>query len=688
MAVIVLISAVIAPVSAAATPQKPAVAGDHHEGEAADIVVTGIRRNREDVLGGVTVLSSETLAREVRSTIGETLAKQPGVSATSFGPNASRPIIRGLGGERIRVLTDGIGSLDVSTSSADHAVAINPLTAERIEVLRGPAALLFGSSAIGGVVNVIDQRIPRSAPRGPVHLDAIGTLGSAADERAVNLTLDVPIVSKLILHGDGSWFKSSDLKIGGAVLSKALRAEARASADPEVRALAELKDVLPNSAAKSSEVAGGLAWVDGALNVGIAVSRLNNLYGVPVRYSLEPGVEGEKVRLDVRQTRLDARAEVPLGSGFLDQIRLRGGKVDYRHDEIDQSGVIGTSFFSTGAEGRLELVQRTRSGFGGAFGAQLLDRRVKIRGAEKYLPDNRLRQFGLFALQNYAAGPWRAEIGGRAEFSRPTAKQDDFLGTPEQRRRFTTYSASAGGSRDIGAGVRAGLSLSYSERAPGPDELYANGPHAGTQAFEIGNPDFTKERSTGIELSLKRGSGPFTFGANAYTTRFSDFIYLARTGAIREDLPVYEYRQGRSRFTGFEVEARAKVGEYAGIEWAVEGVADYVRARISGFGPAPQIPPLRLLGAIEGRKGKIDGRLEIERSFAQRRNAAIETETASFTLVGASMNWRPLTDRPELTVGLAANNLFDVDARRHSSLLKDYAPLPGRDLRLTVKVGL
>ena len=214
------------------------------------------------------------------------------------------------------------------------------------------------------------------------------------------------------------------------------------------------------------------------------------------------------------------------------------------------------------------------------------------------------------------------------------------------------------------------------------------GPHAGTQAFEIGNPDFAKERSTGIELSLKRGSGPFTFGVNAYTTRFSDFIYLARTGAIREDLPVYEYRQGRSRFTGFEVEARAKAGEYAGIDWAVEGVADYVRARISGFGPAPQIPPLRLLGAIEGRKGKMDGRLEIERSFAQRRNAAIETETSGFTLVGASMNWRPLADRPELTVGLAANNLFDVDARRHSSLLKDYAPLPGRDLRLTVKVGL
>lgn len=683
-----ILAAVLAaqPAPAPADPpagQAPAAQGDHHP-DRGEIVVTGVRRNREDILGGVSVLSSDTLAREVRSTIGETLARQPGVSATSFGPNASRPIIRGLGGERIRVLTDGIGSLDVSASSADHAVAINPLTAERIEVLRGPAALLFGSSAIGGVVNVIDSRIPRNDPETPFHLDAMGTLGSAADERGLNATLDVPLISKLVLHGDASWFKTNDLEIGGHVLSSNLRAEARASGNPDIAALADLKGVLPNSAAESSEFAGGLAWVDGSLNVGFAVSRLNNLYGVPVRYSLEPGGEAEEVRLDVRQTRYDARAEIPL-SGFLDQVRLRGGVVDYRHDELEDTGEIGTSFFSNGAEGRAEFVQRTTDGWGGAFGAQYLTRKVRIRGEEKFLPDNRLRQVGLFVLQHYATGPWRAEVGGRVEFTRATAREDADLFTPDQRRSFTSYSASVGGSRDIGGGMRAGLNLSYTERAPAPDELFANGPHAGTQAFEIGNPDFDKERSTGIEATLKRTAGPVTFGLNLYHTRFSDFIYLAPTDLVEDDLPVFVYRQNSARFTGFELEAAARLGQALGAEWSVEGVADYVHARVSGFGPAPQVPPLRLLGAIEAKRGPVDGRLEVERSFAQRRNAPVETETDGFTLVNAALNWRPLRDRPELTLGVSANNLFDVNARRHTSLLKDYAPLPGRDFRLTAR---
>lgn len=252
-------------------------------------------------------------------------------------------------------------------------------------------------------------------------------------------------------------------------------------------------------------------------------------------------------------------------------------------------------------------------------------------------------------------------------------------------RRFTSFSGSVGGTYAVGAGIRAGLNVSYTERAPSPDELFANGPHAGTQAFEIGNTEFGKERSVGIEATLRRAAGPFTFAASLYHTRFGDFIYLAPTGEIEDDLPVYQYRQSRARFTGFEVEARAEAGQAAGVDWSVEGVADYVRATVRNFGPAPQIPPLRLLGAVEGRRGSVDGRLEVEHSFAQRRNAPVETETNAFTLVNASLNWRPLPERPELTLGLAANNLFDVNARRHTSLLKDYAPLAGRDFRLTAR---
>src|SRR4051812_19902786 len=229
-----------APDAAPTPPPPPAPAAQ--DDPAQQIVVTGFRRNRADVLSGTSVVSGVELTRDLRPTIGETLSHQPGVSATSFGPNASRPVLRGFQGERIRVLTDGIGSLDVSNTSADHAVAINPLTADRIEVLRGPAALLFGSAAIGGVVNVIDARIPRRIPHEGAHVTGILTYGSASDERSGNVTVDVPVGSEFVIHADGNYSKTGDLRIGGYVLTPELRAEAEASGDPAIRALANLKD--------------------------------------------------------------------------------------------------------------------------------------------------------------------------------------------------------------------------------------------------------------------------------------------------------------------------------------------------------------------------------------------------------------------------------------------------------------
>lgn len=687
LAVLLAATASPAVLASAQTAAQPASRNsDHDATQNQDIVVTGIRRNREDVLGGISVVSGEELQRDLRSTIGETLIRQPGVSATSFGPNSSRPILRGLGGERVRVLTDGIGSLDVSTSSVDHAVAINPLTADRIEVLRGPAALLFGSSAIGGVVNVIDSRIPRSMPESPLHIDVLGTLGSAADERSANARIDVPVGQNLVLHADGSLFKSNDVRTGGYILSPALRAEAAASADPEIRELATLRGDLPNSAAKSSEIAGGVAYIDGGFNIGASIARFDNLYGAPVRYSLDPAAEAEEVRLDQKQTRFDVRAEIPVG-GFLDQVKARGGAVRYRHDELEESGEIGTTFRSRGEEGRIEAVQRTVNGWGGGFGVQYLDRRVSVVGEEKYLPANQQRQIGLFTLQNYETGPLRAEIGARVERSRLTAEADADLGNPTLKRTFTSLAGSIGGSVSVAAATRAGLNLSYSERAPSTDELFANGPHAGTQAFEIGNPGFGKERSLSVEASLRRSSGPLTFGLNVYHTRFTDFIYLQPTDQVEDDLPVYFYRQSDARFTGFELEGRARLGTFGGVELAADAQADYVRATVKGFGPAPQIPPLRLLGGVDARAGALDGRIEVEHSFAQNRNAPVETDTEGFTLLNASVNWRPLQERPQLTLGLQANNLFDVEARRHTSLLKDYAPIAGRDLRLTARLA-
>ncbi|HXG81023.1 MAG TPA: TonB-dependent receptor [Sphingomicrobium sp.] len=665
----------------------PAAQDEDHHDHADEIVVTGVRKREGDVLGGLSVLDSEELARELRPSIGETLARQPGVSASSFGPTASRPILRGLSGDRIRVLTDGIGSFDVSASSPDHAVAINPLTAERIEVLRGPAALLYGSSAIGGVVNVIDRRIPREEPEGGYDVNGLLEYATAAEERSANLSVDGEAVDHIVIHADGNWSKSDDLRTSGHLLTRELREEAAASPFPEIQELADLKGELPNTAAKSWELAGGVAYVDGDLNVGVSATRHDALYGVPIRFSLDPEIEAEAPTIDVKQTRYDARAEVPL-SGFLSQVRLRGGYAKYRHNEIEDTGEIASTFRSKGGEGRAEIVQTERKGWGGTSGVQYVDREVSIDGEEKFLPDSTQRQTGLFTMQSLVKGPLRLEGGLRVEFSKAKADQDEDLGTEAMSRSFTTVSASAGAAYEFSPGWRAGVTLSRSARAPSIDELFANGPHAGTQAFEVGDPDLDPEKSVGIEASVRKHSGPLKLTTTAYYNRFSNFIFQAPTGETEDDLPVYQYLQGKADYYGFEVEAEAELGNAMGIHWDADFVADYVHAKVKEFGPAPQIPPLRLLGGISANGGPVEGRLEVEHAFRQNRNAPLETETEGYTLVNASLDWHPLKDNERLTLGIAANNIFDVVARRHSSLLKDYAPLAGRDIRLTASFGL
>jgi iron complex outermembrane receptor protein len=676
------------PTPAEQSPDPPA-ARDHgdHAGEESAIVVTGVRRKREDVLSGTSVMTGASLAENMRPTIGETLASLPGVSATSFGPNASRPVLRGFQGERVRVLTDGIGSLDVSNTSADHAVAINPLTADRIEVLRGPAALLFGSSAIGGVVNVIDARIPRRIPDEAVHAQGIAAYGSAADERSLNGLVDVPLGGGFVVHFDGNHSRTHDLRIGGYVLSPELRRQALASPEPEVRALAALRGRLPNTAARTSDLAAGVAWIDGDSNAGISVNRYASLYGVPIRFSLDPAAEAEAARIDVRQTRADIRAEIGAGSGLVESVRLRGGWSDYRHDELEEDGAAGTTFLNQGYEARLELVQRTSRGFGGAFGAQYFRRSLDVVGDEKFLPPNRTWQLGLFVLESFVSGPVRAEAGVRYERQSVRADADADLGNPALQRAFDSVSGSIGASYSFGTAFRIGLNASHTERAPAAEELFANGPHAGTQSFEIGDPNLARERSWGLELSLHAHGEGYEIGASIFRSWFRNYIYERRTSEVRDDLPVFRISQGDALYSGIEFEASATAAHIGGFAINLDAVADYIRATIVDSGPVPRIPPLRLLGGIEAQSDTLTARAEAEHVFAQRRLAALETPTGGFTVVNLSINYVPFRLHPNSSVTLSASNIFDVDARRHASFLKDFAPLAGRDVRISARLA-
>jgi iron complex outermembrane receptor protein len=319
---------------------------------------------------------------------------------------------------------------------------------------------------------------------------------------------------------------------------------------------------------------------------------------------------------------------------------------------------------------------------------------VHLSGEEKYLPDSSNRQLGLFTLQSLVRGPVRFEAGLRVESTHLHADEDPQIaanggavGTTPISASFTPVSASLGANFDIASGWRAGLSLSHSERSPAIDELFANGPHGGSETFEVGDPTLGLEKSNAVELSLHHTTGPVHVQGSLYYSKFSNFIFQAPTGEVRDGLPVFEYRQGKADYYGFELQSDAKFGKALGIDWGGEVVTDAVRATIKGFGPAPLIPPLRVIGAITGSRGQIDGRLEVERDFAHNRTAPIETETPGFTLVNASLDWHPFAANPELTLSLQGENLFDVDARRSTSILKDFAPLAGRDIRLSARMS-
>ena len=676
---------------AIATPAwsaEPPQADDAHPQEPTSIIVTApYNRDRAAILAGTSVLTGEALSRDVRTTIGDTLTKLPGVSATSFGPNASRPVLRGFQGERIRVLKDGIGSVDVSNTSVDHPVVVNPLTAERIEVLRGPAALLYGSAAIGGVVNVLDNRIPRHVPDHAIHIDATGTYGSAAQERSVFGQADAPVGPNFVVHVDGSYARTADLDTGNFILSKPLRDQAAASSDPAIRDLATLRGKLENSAAETWEAAAGAALILDGGTIGASYSHYDSLYGVPARYSLDPQIETQTVRLKVKQDRADLRAELNVKGPFIDTIRFRTAFADYRHSEIDDTGAVGTTFLNKSNESRLEFAQAKRGGWQGAFGGQLAIRDFNVIGNEAFVPKNTTQQFGVFTLQELALGPVKFEAGARYERTNLSAVASPTIGNPDYRRNFSAVSGSLGASYAIAPEVRISLTGSHTERAPAAEELFANGPHAGTQAFEIGNPNFVTETSNGLEAALRGSRRDVTFSLAAYYNWFSHYIYDRQAGAVQDGLPVFQSLQADARYWGVEAEASAKLATVGAFRIGVDGVGDYTNARIVGVGPVPRIPPLRLLGGIDAKSDLLDLRGEVEWSAKQDRVSPLETQTDAFTLVNASATLRPLGRASKLSVTLSANNIFNVEARRAASFLKDYAPLAGRDFRVTGRVS-
>jgi iron complex outermembrane receptor protein len=685
---------------------------DYHDRRVADfgeIIVSAQGVEQLDVLSGVSVVEGTQLQRDMAGQIGEVLAKLPGVSATSFSPGASRPVLRGFSGERVKVLVDGIGAIDVSNTSADHAVTIDPLTAERIEVLRGPAVMLYGSQAIGGAVNIIDKRIPRRQPGEAVHVDALAGVNTAGNLREGGASVDLPVGKHFVVHADGSWRKTDDLDIAGFAVAPELRAELLEEADEdeasepeeaaELREAALQRGTLPNSATETWSANVGASMFANGSNLGISLGIYDTTYGVPGR----PGVghahgeeehegedheeegheeEGEApVTIAMRQYRADLLGELDLGEGFLSELKTRVGISDYTHTEFEGDEV-GTVFDVQGIEARAEFVQADRNGWRGSFGAQYYFRDFAAEGAEAFIAPNRTDQFALFALQEFDAGPIDFELAGRFETTDVSSR------TLSIDRSFNTVSGAFGIAHETQGGLRFGVNASRAERAPSAEELYSNGPHIATQAFEIGDPTLTTEGAWGLEGFVRGQIGPAKLNLAMFKSWFDDYIYLNETGLEEDGLPVLQYLQGDADYFGIEGEISVPLHTSDALTVLADVRGDYIRASLADGTPLPRIPPLSLLGALEAQTRLFDGRVEVQWFDRQDRLAPEETPTDGFTMVNASLAWKPLRGNANVTMLFKVENIFDVTGRRHASFTKDFVPMAGRNFSVSLRASL
>jgi iron complex outermembrane recepter protein len=636
------------------------------------IVVTGIGpdRSADELIASTTVLDQAAISDRIDGGLGDTLSGLPGVSSTSFGPGASRPIIRGLGAERVQVLTNGIGVIDASAASPDHAVTGDPLGAERIEILRGPAALAYGGGAIGGVVNVIDGLIveaPQSKTlggglyAGHTSVDQGTTLSGRAK-------ISSGAVTGVIIATDRN---ASDVEIPGFAESPALREEEAA----EGKVLSNTPDkILENSFAESDSLAAGVSFANDSGFVGIGFRNMNSRYGLVGGHEHADGeeeAEEETPFIDLEQRRLDIRTGARIDLGPFNRFSASVSGVDYEHTEFEAPGEPGTVFTNDGFEARVELDHGVSEGWSGSVGVQASRRDFAAIGDEAFVTPTIIEQAGVFAFQTFEQGEWGVEGGLRLD-------KVDLDNVVAGDRSFDVINASAGVHGHLMEDLFMGLSVSRTERAPADVELFADGPHLATQQFEIGDPDLETEKGIHVEATARWRNGPLELSGSVYHFDFDGFIFLSPTGEEEDDLPVFETLQADAQFTGAEIGASLDLGKILQVAWRVDAAADIVEAKLKDGDDLPRIPPASATLGIEGEAGILNGRLQVRWADEQDKVAAFELPTDSWTTVDFRLK-AAVTPRVDLI--LEAANLTDEEVRLHASPLKDLAPQPGRSFR-------
>lgn len=653
----------LAMMAALTTPVIATAAGNTNTIDLDQVPVTGnpLGVASDDMVVPVSVLGGRELSLRRQGTLGETLNGIPGVTATQFGPNASRPIIRGLDGERVRIMQNGVGVLDASSLSFDHAVGIDPLIIEQIDVVRGPAALLYGGSAMGGVVNAIDHRIPKESLNGYTGR-AEARFGGPDNTRNGAAVVDVGN-GLFALHADVYSRETSNLEIPGYAVSK------RKSLADGTERDSKGKKTLNNSAGFANGGAMGASWTFDKGYLGLSYADSNNYYGT---------VAEDDVKIDMNNKRTELAGEVRDLKGPIEKLKLRMAYTNYKHVELE-NGEVGTTFKNRGMQGSLEGTHQTFLGLNGVVGYQFQNTRFMALGEEAFVPSVTTQDQSLYLYEEYAIDKHKITFGGRTGETSVRSADSDNFGTG-QNKRFSPNSFALGGLYTIDESWVATVNLSHNERAPSYFELFADGPHIATGQVEIGNTSLKKERSNGIDGQLKWKSGGHSITLGAYATKFKNFIGLFNTGNDRlvdgELLPEAEFRAVPALFKGLELEGKFALND----EWALRLRGDYVHAKDTRNNDyLPRISPLRLGGGLDYRLGNWNARMDVLHAFKQNDVAENELKTDGYTNLSALVAYKlPVKYHVELFA--KANNLLNDEIREHASFLKDISPAGARSV--------
>lgn len=630
-----------------------------------------------------TSLDGDALALRSANSLGETLNGLPGVSTTTYGPLVGRPIIRGMDGDRIRLLQNGVAAYDASSLSYDHAVPEDPLSVERVEIVRGPAALLYGGNAIGGVINTIDNRIPREPIQG-VTGEADASYGGANDARAGAVQLEGGN-NQFAFHVDAFDRDTSNERIPGFAHSARQRALDGSDAN-------EPYGSIPNSDGRwhGGSVGSSYTWADGY--AGLSYNGYDANYG---------SVAEDDVRLRMHQDHVAFASEVRNLQGPFSQLKFDFGYTDYEHREID-SGETGTTFRNHGYEARLEARHKQIGPLDGVLGVQVSQNTFSALGDEALVPTTQTTNVALFGLEEWSVTQaLKLSLGGRIEHVSldPTAAGDSkFAGSPQ--RDLNASSLSAGALYKLTPRWSIVGNVAYTERAPTFYELYANGPHDATGQYLIGNPAAQMEKAMSTDLSLRFENGPNKGSAGAFYSRFRNYLTEFNTGRLVDDddqpvpagtsdaLDEAVYRGVRAEFYGIELDGKWRAFEQRGHRIDLELTADYTHARDVDTGEAlPRISPLRMTLAADYGYGPFDARVECDHAWAQHRVPANDLPTDGYTTLALTLTYKFRMGSTHWLAYLRGQNLTNQDVRYASSVVRDIAPEGGRSVMVGVRTS-